>query len=129
MGQASSHSTACLRPSLANTVFPPCCSVSSPGNKQELCQKIMEGRYTAPDHLSVNAKDLLARMLTVDPEKRITFEQVRMGRGAQGCAAVMSGEDASTVSACWVWVLLCFWCRGCLAPACSPTADLGPTWH
>ena len=44
---------------------------------QELCAKIMEGRYTVPEALSPAAKDLLARMLTVDPERRITFEQVR----------------------------------------------------
>ncbi|KAJ9506828.1 hypothetical protein QJQ45_030402, partial [Haematococcus lacustris] len=80
---------------------------SSSGNKQELCAKIMEGKYTAPESLSPHAKDILARqaflllpaplpgaawpcltlphpclalpfhrMLTVDPEKRITLGQL-----------------------------------------------------
>ena len=34
---------------------------SSSANKQELCNKIMEGKYTAPDHLSANAKDILSK--------------------------------------------------------------------
>jgi serine/threonine protein kinase len=43
---------------------------------QELCQKIMAGSYNAPDWLSPAAKDLLARMLTVDPERRISLAEV-----------------------------------------------------
>jgi hypothetical protein len=46
------------------------------GNKQELCQKIVGGQYCAPEYLTDGMKDLLARMLTVDPDKRITFSQV-----------------------------------------------------
>ncbi|PNH02205.1 putative serine/threonine-protein kinase [Tetrabaena socialis] len=49
---------------------------ASGGNKQELCNKIMAGQYTAPDWLSAPMKDLLGRMLTTDPDKRITFQQV-----------------------------------------------------
>ncbi|KXZ49233.1 hypothetical protein GPECTOR_22g824 [Gonium pectorale] len=49
---------------------------ASGGNKQELCNKIMAGQYTAPEWLSAPMKDLLARMLTTDPDKRITFQQV-----------------------------------------------------
>ncbi|GAX80939.1 hypothetical protein CEUSTIGMA_g8374.t1 [Chlamydomonas eustigma] len=49
---------------------------SSSGDKKELCNKIMEGKYTAPEHLTSHAKDLLSRMLTVDPSKRTTFEGV-----------------------------------------------------
>ena len=43
---------------------------------QELCQKIIKGVYNTPAHVSPEAKDLLARMLTVVPDHRITFEQV-----------------------------------------------------
>ena len=43
---------------------------------QELCQKIIKGVYNTPAHISAEAKDLLARMLTVVPDHRITFEQV-----------------------------------------------------
>lgn len=49
---------------------------SSSGNKQELCQKIISGQYTAPDWLSSSARDLLSQMLTVDPNKRISFADV-----------------------------------------------------
>ncbi|EFJ49603.1 hypothetical protein VOLCADRAFT_42482, partial [Volvox carteri f. nagariensis] len=47
---------------------------ASGGNKQ-LCNKIIAGQYTAPDWLSSSMKDLLSKMLTTDPEKRITFPQ------------------------------------------------------
>ena len=47
-----------------------------PHDLQELCQKIMAGSYNAPDWLSPGARDLLARMLTVDPERRITLAEV-----------------------------------------------------
>jgi len=50
---------------------------SSSGNKQELCQKIIEGKFSMPAYLSPAAKDLLTRMLQVDPDKRATFEQVQ----------------------------------------------------
>ena len=43
---------------------------------QELCQKIIKGVYNTPGHISPEVKDLLARMLTVVPDHRITFEQV-----------------------------------------------------
>ncbi len=33
-------------------------------------------RYTDPEYLSANAKDLLSRMLTVDPLRRVTFDVV-----------------------------------------------------
>jgi hypothetical protein len=46
------------------------------GNKQELCQKILSGQYTAPDYVSAELKDLLSRMLIVDPDLRITFPEV-----------------------------------------------------
>ncbi|KAA6419846.1 MAG: serine threonine kinase, partial [Trebouxia sp. A1-2] len=45
-------------------------------NKKELCQKIIKGVYNTPAHISSEVKDLLARMLTVVPDHRITFEQV-----------------------------------------------------
>uniref|UniRef100_A0A7R9YZB3 non-specific serine/threonine protein kinase n=1 Tax=Chlamydomonas euryale TaxID=1486919 RepID=A0A7R9YZB3_9CHLO len=49
---------------------------TSNGNKQELCGKIMEGKYSAPETVSPAARDLLQRMLTVDPAKRITLPDV-----------------------------------------------------
>ena len=45
-------------------------------NKQELCQKIVNGAFTCPDFISNEVVDLLHRMLTVDPDKRITFSLI-----------------------------------------------------
>ena len=45
-------------------------------NLQELCQKILKGVFSVPAYMSAEARDLLARMLTVVPEHRITFQQV-----------------------------------------------------
>jgi hypothetical protein len=53
-----------------------CCPVTQFGDPQELCQKILSGVYNAPDWLSSGAKDLLSRMLTLDPEQRITLDGV-----------------------------------------------------
>lgn len=50
-----------------------CCCCSS--CLQELCQKIMAGTFNTPDWLSPGARDLLGRMLTVDPEARITIAE------------------------------------------------------
>lgn len=55
---------------LASSLPPPLIHV------QELCQKIMAGTYTAPDWLTPGAKDLLARMLTLDPAQRISLEGI-----------------------------------------------------
>ena len=44
---------------------------------QDLCRKIMGACFTIPDHVSAHARDLLQRMLTVDPLQRITLPQAR----------------------------------------------------
>jgi serine/threonine protein kinase len=41
----------------------------SPSDK-ELCKQIMRGHYIVPDYISLSAKQLLSKMLTVDPQKR-----------------------------------------------------------
>lgn len=38
---------------------------------------IQGGLYTLPSHLSAGARDLIPRMLVVDPLKRITIPQIR----------------------------------------------------
>jgi len=43
----------------------------------KLFQKIREGVFTIPDHLSPDAKDLIKQMLVVDPLKRITISEIR----------------------------------------------------
>ncbi|GBF88421.1 hypothetical protein Rsub_01133 [Raphidocelis subcapitata] len=49
---------------------------SPTGNKQELCQKILAGTYNTPEWLSPGVRDLLGRMLCLDPERRATLGEV-----------------------------------------------------
>jgi serine/threonine protein kinase len=42
-----------------------------------LFRAIKAGAFTLPTHLSLPARDLLKRMLTVDPLHRITIEEIR----------------------------------------------------
>nr|GMC71996.1 SNF1-related protein kinase catalytic subunit alpha KIN10-like [Ipomoea batatas] len=46
-------------------------------NIPNLFKKIKGGLYTLPSHLSAGARDLIPRMLVVDPLKRITIPQIR----------------------------------------------------
>ncbi|KAG6401775.1 hypothetical protein SASPL_138640 [Salvia splendens] len=46
-------------------------------NIPNLFKKIKSGMYTLPSHLSAGARDLIPRMLVVDPLKRITTHDIR----------------------------------------------------
>lgn len=46
-------------------------------NIPNLFKKIKAGIYTLPSHLSALARDLIPRMLVVDPVKRITIREIR----------------------------------------------------
>ncbi|XP_072980949.1 serine/threonine protein kinase OSK1-like [Typha angustifolia] len=46
-------------------------------NIPNLFKKIKSGIYTLPSHLSASARDLIPRMLVVDPMKRITIREIR----------------------------------------------------
>ncbi|XP_073270565.1 SNF1-related protein kinase catalytic subunit alpha KIN10-like isoform X2 [Primulina huaijiensis] len=46
-------------------------------NIPNLFKKIKSGLYTLPSHLSHGARDLIPRMLVVDPMKRITIHEIR----------------------------------------------------
>ncbi|KAM7520700.1 hypothetical protein LguiB_019662 [Lonicera macranthoides] len=47
-------------------------------NIPNLFKKIKGGIYTLPSHLSPGARDLIPRMLVVDPMKRMTIPEIRM---------------------------------------------------
>ncbi|MFS8017196.1 putative protein kinase CAMK-AMPK family [Helianthus anomalus] len=47
-------------------------------NIPNLFKKIKGGIYTLPSHLSPGARDLIPRMLVVDPMKRITIPEIRI---------------------------------------------------
>ncbi|PKI72143.1 hypothetical protein CRG98_007462 [Punica granatum] len=47
------------------------------GSFPDLYRKIKGGMYTLPSHLPSGAKELIARMLVVDPIKRITIPEIR----------------------------------------------------
>jgi 5'-AMP-activated protein kinase catalytic alpha subunit len=42
-----------------------------------LFKKIKSGMYSLPSHLSQSSRDLILRMLVVDPMKRISIQEVR----------------------------------------------------
>ncbi|KAL1557884.1 SNF1-related protein kinase catalytic subunit alpha KIN10-like isoform X2 [Salvia divinorum] len=46
-------------------------------NIPNIFKKIKSGMYTLPSHLSAGARDLIPRMLVVDPMKRITTHDIR----------------------------------------------------
>ncbi|RKO93643.1 kinase-like domain-containing protein, partial [Blyttiomyces helicus] len=45
-------------------------------NMKELYRKIASGTYTCPDYLLPNARHLISRLITVDPRKRATLDEV-----------------------------------------------------
>lgn len=63
------------------------------------------GIYTLPSHLSPGARDLIPRMLLVDPLKRITIPEIR--RGLRCTHLRMRPEKAHTVRACAARLLAC----------------------
>ncbi len=59
-------------------------------NIPNLFKKIKGGIYNLPSHLSPGARDLIPRMLLVDPLKRITIPEIRRGaRPWPGAAAAV----------------------------------------
>lgn len=46
----------------------------------KLYEKILKGKYSIPSHVSSDGRDLLEKILTVDPEKRVGFEEVKAHR-------------------------------------------------
>jgi 5'-AMP-activated protein kinase catalytic alpha subunit len=54
------------------------CSPTAKANDLILCFFLVQGGiYTLPSHLSLGARDLIPRMLLVDPMKRITVPEIR----------------------------------------------------
>lgn len=45
-------------------------------NMDELHRLIIKGRYTLKDEISVEARNLLRGLLEVNPDKRLTIEQI-----------------------------------------------------
>lgn len=46
-------------------------------NSQLLYSKISEGKYTIPDYVSKEGKSMIKRLLTVNPQLRISIEQIK----------------------------------------------------
>jgi 5'-AMP-activated protein kinase catalytic alpha subunit len=49
-------------------------------NTSNLYKKILAADYKVPDHFSKDAVDLIGRILTTDPEKRIAIEEIKQHR-------------------------------------------------
>jgi serine/threonine protein kinase len=45
-------------------------------NIRKLLQKVMKGRFVMPAEFSIEAKDLITRMLAIDPEDRISMDEI-----------------------------------------------------
>lgn len=43
----------------------------------KLYDKILKGKYSIPSHVSSDARDLLEKILNVDPEKRYRFDDIK----------------------------------------------------
>ena len=46
-------------------------------DNQILYEKILSGKYDTPEYLSENAKDILSKILEIEPKKRINFEEIK----------------------------------------------------
>ena len=46
-------------------------------NNEKLYQKIMSGKYKIPNFLSDGAKDIISKILVIDPKKRYTINQIK----------------------------------------------------
>lgn len=60
--------------------------------------QIVHAEFEFPDHISEPARDLIRKMLTVDPEQRATMQDVRMhpfmNEGYSVCLLSISSEEA-----------------------------------
>lgn len=66
-----------------------------------LFRAIKAGAFTLPTHLSGSARDLLKRMLTVDPLRRITIEEIRW-------APLYNSSDSNARVVLGLWLPLPF---------------------
>ena len=55
---------------------------------QRLLRKVVSGQYTIPDWVPADGADLITRMLTVDPERRITTAEIQQHRWVTAGAPV-----------------------------------------
>ena len=46
-------------------------------DNQLMYKKIIEGQYTIPQYLSEEAKDIIKKILEIDPKKRLNFEEIK----------------------------------------------------
>lgn len=71
-------------------------------HKQELFQRIREGRYPFPGHLSPAARSLIERLLTPDPSGRPSLEEV-LGHPffTQVCLAALRNKEGKAGG--WKW--------------------------
>ncbi|KAI0805527.1 hypothetical protein GGR55DRAFT_281127 [Xylaria sp. FL0064] len=70
------------------------------GNVPRLLAKASKGIYSMPDFLSKEAQDLIAKMLTVDPSKRISIRRIRKHPLLQKYEDLASLNDQSRTLDC-----------------------------
>ena len=73
---------------------------------------IQGGIYTLPSHLSPGARDLIPRMLVVDPMKRITIPEIRrhywFKTRLPRYLAVQPPDPAQLMKKACLWLSICF---------------------
>lgn len=63
----------------------------------QLYKKILSADYDLPEHVSDEAGDLISRILTTDPEKRITMEQIKKHPWYSKVASTLSDSPGTVV--------------------------------
>lgn len=64
-------------------------------NTSKLYEKIMNGDYSIPSHVSSGARDLITRLLEVEPQRRYTCEMVRQHPWYTQCTVPTDAHPAS----------------------------------
>lgn len=68
-------------------------------NIARLLGKVKTGKFSMPSHLPADVQDLIARMITVDPEKRITIAEIKRHPWYRSNRTGMEDEDDNPLGA------------------------------
>lgn len=64
-------------------------------NNQDLCKRIIKGKFECPTFMSAECRDLVRRMMNVDATKRITIPEIQQHAWCRGGFARIEQHDGS----------------------------------
>ena len=64
-------------------------------NNQELCKRIVKGKFDCPSFMSAECRDLVRRMMNVDAVKRITISEIQQHAWCKGWFAKTERHDGT----------------------------------